>query len=58
MTLSAGSKDALRELAMKVSQLFKTQPDDGELLKDHICYSLNERYTVHPQRLALSFLRL
>ena len=55
MTLSAGSKEALRALAMKVSQSFKTKPDDDELLKDNICYSLNERYTVHPQRLALSF---
>ena len=55
MTLSATSKDALRALAMKVSQSFNTKPDDDELLKDNICYSLNERYTVHPYRLAVSF---
>ena len=55
MTLSATSRDALKVLAMKVSQSFKTKPDDDELLKDNICYSLNERYTVHPHRLALTF---
>ncbi|CAB4020054.1 Phthiocerol synthesis polyketide synthase type I, partial [Paramuricea clavata] len=55
MTLSAASKDALRAMARKVSQSFKEKPDDDELLKDNICYSLNERYTVHSHRLALSF---
>ena len=55
MTLSAASKDALRAMASKVSQSFKEKPDDDELLKDNICYSLNERYTVHSHRLALSF---
>ena len=55
MTLSAASKDALRAMARKVSQSFKEKPDDDELLKDNICYSLNERYTVHSHRLAISF---
>jgi acyl transferase domain-containing protein len=55
MTLSAASKDALRAMARKVSQSFKEKPDDDELLKDNICYSLNGRYTVHSHRLALSF---
>jgi acyl transferase domain-containing protein len=55
MTLSAASKDALRAMARKVSQSFKAKPDDDELLKDKICYSLNERYTVHSHRLAVSF---
>ncbi len=55
MTLSAASKDALRAMAKKVSQSFKTKPDDDELLKDNICYSLNERYTVHSHRLAVGF---
>jgi acyl transferase domain-containing protein len=55
MTLSAASKDALREMAQKVSLSFQTKSDDDEILKDNICYSLNERYTVHSHRLALSF---
>ncbi len=55
MTLSAASKDALRAMARKVSLSFKAKPDDDELLKDNICYSLNERYTVHSHRLAVSF---
>ena len=55
MTLSATSKNALRSLAKKVSDSLQTKTDDDDLLKDDICYSLNERYTVHSCRLALSF---
>jgi acyl transferase domain-containing protein len=55
MTLSAASKNALRELAQKVSLSVQTKSDDDQILKDNICYSLNERYTVHSHRLALSF---
>ena len=55
MTLSASSKDALRAMARHVSESFKAKPDDDELLKDNICYSLNEKYTVHPHRLAVAF---
>ena len=55
LTLSAASKEALRAMARKVSQSLKIKPDDDELLKDNICYSLNERYTTQPHRLAISF---
>ena len=55
MTLSAASKNALRGMARKVAQSFLTRIEDDDLLKDNICYSLNERYTLHPHRLALSF---
>ena len=55
MTLSAASQDALKAMARKVSQSLKAKPDDDELLKDNICYSLNERYTVHSHRLAVTF---
>ena len=55
MTLSAVSKDALKAMAKKVSLFLKAKPDDDELLKDNICYSLNERYTVNSHRLAISF---
>ena len=55
MTLSAALKDALREMAQKVSLWFQAKSDNDELLKDNICYSMNERYTVHSHRLALSF---
>ena len=55
MTLSASSEDALRAMARKVSKSYKTKPEDDELLKDNICYSLNEKYTVHSHRLAVTF---
>ena len=55
MTLSASSKDALREMARQVSESFKAKPDDDDLLKDNICYSLNEKYTLHSHRLAVAF---
>ena len=55
MTLSAASKDALKAMARKVSQSLKAKPDDDDLLKDNICYSLNEKYTVHSHRLAVAF---
>ena len=55
ITLSATSKPALKDMASKFSQFLATKPDDDELLKDNICYSFNERYTVHSHRLALSF---
>ena len=55
LTLSAASESALRAMAKKVSQSLKKKPDDDELLKDNICYSLNEKYTVHSHRLAVAF---
>ena len=55
MTLSATSKDSLKAMARKVSQSLKAKPDDDELLKDNLCYSLNEKYTVHSHRLAVAF---
>ena len=55
LTLSAASGDALRALAKKVSQSLREKPDDDERLKDNICYSLNDKYTVHSHRLALAF---
>ena len=55
LTLSAASEDALRAMAKKLSQSLKTKTDDDELLKDNICYSLNEKYTVHSHRLAVAF---
>ena len=58
LTLSASSNSALKDMAKKVSQSLATKPDDDELLKDNICYSLNERYTVHSHRLAVSFRHL
>ena len=55
MTLSAPSKNALRSLARKLSESLETKTDDDDLLKDNICYSLNERYTLHSHRIAVSF---
>ncbi|XP_028410208.1 uncharacterized protein LOC114532811 [Dendronephthya gigantea] len=55
LTLSAASKDALRAMAGKMSQSLMLKPDDDELFKDDICYSLNERYAMLPHRLAVSF---
>ena len=55
MTLSASSKDALRAMAKKVSSFFETKEDDDELLKNNVCFSLNERYTTHSRRLAVAF---
>ena len=55
LTLSAASLDALRAMALKVSLWLKAKRDDDELLKDNICYSLNEKYTVHTHRLAVAF---
>ncbi|XP_028415494.1 uncharacterized protein LOC114538524 [Dendronephthya gigantea] len=58
LTLSAASKDALRVMAKKVSQILEKEFDDVELLKDDLCYSLNERYTMQSHRLAISFYSL
>ncbi|XP_028418845.1 uncharacterized protein LOC114544389 [Dendronephthya gigantea] len=55
LTLSAASKESLRAMARKVSLSLKIKPDDDELLKDNICYSFNERYTIQLHRLAISF---
>ena len=55
MTLSDASKDALKAMARKVSQSLKAKPDYDDLLKDNICYSLNEKYTVYSHRLAVAF---
>ncbi len=55
LTLSASSNSALKDMARKASHSLVTKPDDDELFKDNICYSLNERYTVHSHRLAVSF---
>ena len=42
-------------MARKVSESLETKTDDDDLLKDNICYSLNERYTLHSHRIAVRF---
>lgn len=55
MTLSARSREALKMMAKRFSSWFELKPDNDELLKDNICYTLNNRRTVHPHRLAVTF---
>lgn len=54
LTLSARSHDALRDSAHKNAQWLLSSEGVSKKPRD-ICFSLNERRTVHPHRLAVAF---
>jgi 3-oxoacyl-(acyl-carrier-protein) synthase len=55
LTLSARSREALRIMAERFSEWLEQEPDDDCILKEDICYTLNNRRSVLSHRLALSF---
>ncbi|CAB3995467.1 Phthiocerol synthesis polyketide synthase type I, partial [Paramuricea clavata] len=55
LTLSARSREALRIMAERFSDWLEQKPDDDCILKEDICYTLNNRRSVLSHRLALSF---
>ena len=55
LTLSARSREALRKMAGRFSDWFEKKPDNESFLKENICYTLNNRRSVHSHKLALTF---
>ena len=55
LTLSARCREALRMTAGKVSEWLEQKADDDCLLKGNVCYTLNNRRSIHFHKLALTF---
>ena len=55
LTLSAHSREALKRMARLYSQWFEDQAEENETFMVNVCYSLNERRSQFPHRLALTF---
>ncbi len=55
LTLSARSREALRIMAGRFSDWLEQKPDNDSSLKENICYTLNNRRSVHSHKLALTF---
>ena len=55
ITLSARSREALKMMAMRFAEWIEMKPDDDELLTDNICYTLNNRRSLHSHRLGVTF---
>jgi acyl transferase domain-containing protein len=55
LSLSARSREALRIMAGRFSDWLEKKSEHESSLKENICYTLNERRSVHPHKLALTF---
>ena len=55
LTLSAPSQEALKRIARLHSQWFEDKTEENETFVENLCYSLNERRSQFPHRLALTF---
>ena len=56
LTITARSKDALKEMSYLYSEWIKSNAGEmDEHFVDNLCYSLNERRTQNPHRLAIAF---
>ena len=55
LTFSARSQEALKQMARLYSQWFEDKAEENETFVENLCYSLNERRSQFPHRLALTF---
>ena len=55
LTLSARSQEALKRMARLYSQWLEDEAEDNATFVENLCYSLNERRSQFPHRLALTF---